>query len=162
MYKKNPKERLPQSLLERLLVFKRPELEAKTPEELLILSVEQDLQNLLNTRKICPELPNDLKELETSLVNYGIPDLTTINIYSETEKQNFCTAVQIAIEYYEPRLKYIKVELVEIEKQIELIFKIRISATLLIDPEPIPVSFDSALLADTRLFDVKGQALAHS
>lgn len=162
MSKKNPKEQLQQSLLDRLLTFKETSFDAKTPQEILIHSVERDLQNLLNTRKICPTLPADLKELNVSLVNYGIPDLTTINIYSESDKQNFCKAVQLAIENYEPRLKHIEVKLLEVEKQIELIFKIRISATLLVYPKPIPVSFDSSLLADTRLFDVKGQTVEQS
>jgi type VI secretion system protein ImpF len=159
MSKKNIKERLPQSLLDRLLIFKDPTFDADTPETTLIRSIEKDLQNLLNTRKIVDELPSDLPELAVSLVGYGVPDLTTINIYSESQKQNFCQAVQLAIESYEPRLDDIKVELLEAEKQIELIFRLRISAILLIEPEPLPVSFDSALLSDTRLFDVTGHLL---
>jgi type VI secretion system protein ImpF len=159
MFKKNIKERPVQSLLERLLVFKDPAFDADNPLMTLIRSLEKDLQNLLNTRKIYDNLPEQLAELSISLVGYGVPDLTTISIDSEMQKQKFCQAVQLAIENYEPRLRDIKVELLDTDKQIELIFRLRISAILLIEPEPVPVSFDSALLSNTRLFDVTGHAL---
>ena len=39
-------------------------------------SIRRDLENLLNTRLRCVPFPQELEELERSLVNYGIPDFT--------------------------------------------------------------------------------------
>ena len=36
-------------------------------------SVRRDLENLLNTRQRCKSWPENLSELEVSLVNYGFP-----------------------------------------------------------------------------------------
>jgi type VI secretion system protein ImpF len=149
------------SLLDRLTPpIKTSRVVQLTPEEQrkkLIASVEHDLQNLLNTHKAARKIPDTLAELKPSLMDYGIPDLTTINIYSDQQKKEFCAAVQESIKTYEPRLAEVKVELVETKNEIELIFRLRITASLLIDPKPIPVRFDSPLFADTRLFSVEGK-----
>ncbi len=125
----------------------------------LTASVAQDLQNLLNTHKVigAEELPDDFPELRPSLVDYGIPDLTTISIYSDEQKQRFTEAVQRAIEVYEPRLKDVRVELLEANNEVELIFRFRIKAVLIVEPKPIPISFDTPLFSDTRLFAVKAE-----
>ena len=52
-------------------------------------SVRRDLENLLNTRWRCVSWPPNLDELELSLVNYGIPDFTGVNMGSPAERDRF-------------------------------------------------------------------------
>ncbi len=132
-----------------------PEWEQGTVTE-LIATVERDLQNLLNTRKAVMNLSSHHDELHLSLLDYGIPDLTVININSSKQKDDFANALKKAIEHYEPRLKKVEVELLDTGNNIELILSFRITAVLQADPKPIPVVFDSSLLSHSRLFNVKG------
>src|SRR5262245_30104663 len=53
----------------------------------LKLSVRRDLENLLNSRQRCVSPPDHMKELEKSLVNYGIPDLTASSMGSLQERE---------------------------------------------------------------------------
>ena len=46
-------------------------------------AVCRDLENLLNARQRCGAIPPDLKELDVSLVNYGIPDFTGAGMSGE-------------------------------------------------------------------------------
>ena len=50
-------------------------------------SVRRDLENLLNTRWRCLNYPANLDEMELSLVNYGIPDFTGVNMASPSERE---------------------------------------------------------------------------
>tara|TARA_R110000868_G_scaffold158036_4_gene385843 strand:+ start:426 stop:914 length:489 start_codon:yes stop_codon:yes gene_type:complete len=146
------------SLMDRLSehTMEAYEYESPTVQD-LIHAVERDLQNLLNTRKARTELPSGYGELEQSLYDYGIPDLTSVNVNSQTEKKNFCQAVEHAIATYEPRLKQVHVEMLDKQKDnVSLILQFRVAAVLMVEPTPIPVEFDSALKSDTRLFDVEG------
>lgn len=159
MSKKSPikGKTLQLSLIERLKNdHRQKELSFEELREELIHSVEWHLQNLLNTKKPVTSLPDKFPELKVSLANYGIPDLTTVSIDSEQQKREFCQAVEEAIILFEPRLRETKVELIEDKSQIELVFRLRISSVLMIDPKPIPIRFDSLLYSDTRLFKVEG------
>ena len=51
----------------------------------LKLAVRRDLENLLNTRVCCATWPRELTELQQSLVNYGIPDLSGASLGSSRE-----------------------------------------------------------------------------
>ena len=52
-------------------------------------SVRRDLENLLNTRWRCKSFPPDFDELEVSLMNYGIPDLTNANLGVAQNREEF-------------------------------------------------------------------------
>src|SRR5436305_10379759 len=71
----------------------------------LKLAVRRDLENLLNTRVRCVPWPAELKELQQSLINYGIPDLTGASLGSTKEREEFRRTIHSVILTYEPRLK---------------------------------------------------------
>ena len=50
-------------------------------------SVRRDLENLLNTRWRATRISEDLKELEFSLANYGIPDVSGVSLSSAAERE---------------------------------------------------------------------------
>ena len=49
--------------------------------------VAQDLEDLLNTRCRCALLPEGIKELETSVVNYGLPDFSGVKMTGSVERK---------------------------------------------------------------------------
>jgi type VI secretion system protein ImpF len=124
----------------------------------LKLSVRRDLENLLNTRWRCVAWPPDLNELETSLVNYGIPDFTGTAFASSSDQEQFRKTVEAVIRRFEPRFKRVRVELLTDGESLERSLKFRIDALLYAEPAPEPVVFDTEVETATGTFEVKGTA----
>jgi type VI secretion system protein ImpF len=121
-------------------------------------SVRRDLENLLNTRWRAVGWPKDLSELESSVVNYGIPDFTGANLGSAGSRDDFVRVIQETIRRFEPRLKRVKVELVDNSEREDRTMRFRIDAILQCDQEPEPVVFDSSLEPASGNFQVGDNA----
>src|SRR5438552_3823718 len=76
-------------------------------------AVRRDLEDLLNTRRCCLPLPEDLKELERSLVNYGIPDFTGAGMGSSESRDELRRAIEDVIRRHEPRFQTVTVHLLD-------------------------------------------------
>src|SRR4051812_37129443 len=66
-------------------------------------SVKRDLENLLNTRYRMSGPPEELTQLELSLLNYGLPDLATVNIANIDKKKLFTRQLEKILRDFEPR-----------------------------------------------------------
>ncbi|MGH1485300.1 MAG: type VI secretion system baseplate subunit TssE [Cellvibrionaceae bacterium] len=106
-------------------------------------SIRRDLECLLNTRLYRQEVPEKFEELDVSIVNYGLPDFSVIQLGSDEGKEKFRNKVQHIIEKFEPRFRRVVVELEQIGEEYERTLYLKISAVLMIDPDPIPLLFDS-------------------
>lgn len=120
------------------------------------LSVRRDLENLLNTKTRCLSWPPHLEELKQSLVNYGIPDFTSASMGSKKEREEFCRVLQIVMRQNEPRLKTVRVSLLDNAEPLDRTLRFRINALLQADPAPEPIVFDSAVRPVTGNVEVKG------
>lgn len=109
--------------------------------------IRRDLEHLLNTRVYRPKIPEYLPELNISVINYGLPDFSVIHLSSEEGKEEFRYRVQKIIEQFEPRFKDVYVELEQIGEEYERTLYMKISAVLMIEPDPIPLLFDSRVKA---------------
>ena len=118
-------------------------------------SVRRDLENLLNTRWRCTGWPENLDELEFSLVNYGIPDITGADLGVSRDRGRFCQVVERVIQHFEPRFKRVVVEMLENTDPTDRTLRFRIDALLHAEPAPEPVVFDSALEPSTGSVEVK-------
>ena len=118
-------------------------------------SVKRDLQNLLNTRYRMLAPPDEFKQLELSLLNYGLPDLATINIADVERKKNFTRLLEKILRNYEPRFKTVKVTHLDSKDNTDRTLKFRIDATLYADPAPEIVVFDSMLDPVSRTVNVE-------
>ncbi|WP_319410082.1 type VI secretion system baseplate subunit TssE [uncultured Desulfosarcina sp.] len=105
-------------------------------------SVVRDLENLLNSRRDITVLPAEFRELENSVVTYGLKDFTGENTDSQKVRQTIRKDVERTIARFEPRLKNVKVDLETGEKK-ERNLSFRISAMLVVDPIREPVTFDT-------------------
>jgi type VI secretion system protein ImpF len=138
------------SLLDRLIdedpgAFKEQPRSLAQQLRQLKQSVRRDLENLLNTRWRAIGWPSELRELDTSIVNYGIPDFTGANLGSAGSRDDFVRIIQETIRRCEPRLKRVKVELLDNSEREDRTMRFRIDAMLQADPDPEQVVFDSAL-----------------
>jgi type VI secretion system protein ImpF len=118
-------------------------------------SVKRDLQNLLNTRYRMLAPPDEFKHLELSLLNYGLPDLATINITSLEKKRNFTRLLEKILRNFEPRFKTVKVTHLDSKDNTDRTLKFRIDATLYADPAPEIIVFDSMLDPVSRTVNVE-------
>lgn len=119
-------------------------------------SLRRDLENLLNTRCRPSGWPENLHELELSLVNYGIPDITAADLGSATRRQEFQRIMERVIRHFEPRFKSVSVEMLDNAEPLDRTLRFRIDALLYAEPAPEPVVFDSAMKPTTGNVQIKG------
>jgi len=154
------KKKLRPSILDRLL-DDEPHNQTETDKgqhqklKQLRSSVRRDLENLLNTRYRIIEPPEEYEELDRSLLNYGLPDLATVNIIDVAKKKEFTKTLESILKNYEPRFKSVNVTYLESKNSSDRTLKFRINATLYADPLPEIVVFDSTIEPVTRSVSVK-------
>lgn len=149
------KKKLRASVLDRLLddePHNRNEAELSRHQNLKKLrdSVRRDLEVLLNTRCRITSTPDHLVELDQSLLNYGLPDLATINVIDIDQKNAFTRQLEMLLRMFEPRFKTVKVTHHENKDKTDQTLRFRIDAVLYADPSPEVVVFDSILESVTR------------
>ncbi len=118
-------------------------------------SVRRDLENLLNTRFRVVEPADEFVELKKSLLNYGLPDLATVNISDKIKQKEFIDHLESILIDFEPRFKSVKVNYMENTDSLDRSLRFRIDATLYADPSPEIVVFDSILEPVTRTVNVE-------
>ena len=122
-------------------------------------TVQRDLEWLLNTRRIPEPAGEDYPELERSLYNFGVPDITSLSSDSVGDRELLLRQVEDALTLFEPRLENVKISMVELQgesKRRELRFIVE--ATLRLDPTPEQVMFDTVLHFSTGEVEVSGAA----
>jgi type VI secretion system protein ImpF len=118
-------------------------------------SVRRDLENLLNTRYRIIEPGEEFVQLENSLMNYGLPDLATVNIIDQNSRKEFTRRLEQTLKNYEPRFKSVKITYTENKDDKDQTLRFRIDATLYADPSPEIVVFDSILEPVSRTVSVE-------
>jgi type VI secretion system protein ImpF len=118
-------------------------------------SVRRDLENLLNTRYSCLSWAPALKELNQSLLNYGLSDFTNANLGWAREREEFCRTLQSILRRYEPRFKSVTVRLLTNATPLDRTLRFRIDALLRADPAPEPVVFDSLVEPSSATVAIK-------
>ena len=119
-------------------------------------TVTRDLEALLNTRqeRLTP-LPAACREVQRSLLTYGLPDFTAWSLLSPVDRQRIRHALEQAIATCEPRLTRVQVTL-EPAREYERVVRFRIEALLRVEPTPEPVTFDAVLQLHTLEYVVRG------
>ncbi|GGF20431.1 type VI secretion protein [Aliidongia dinghuensis] len=132
---------------------------AKPSRGVLVASIRQTLQRdlewLLNTRRRpLGAAGKELAELKTALPAYGIPDFTTRDLSSETQRKAFARALEQAIRHFEPRLASVSVSIAD-RGGLERRLRFRIDALIRVEPAPEPVAFVSQLDPATQNFTIR-------
>jgi type VI secretion system lysozyme-like protein len=74
----------------------------------LIQSVQRELARLLNTRRTSSAV---LDPTTATVLDYGIPDFSSLSAASPTDRQQLASLISSAIAAFEPRLASVRVEL---------------------------------------------------
>ena len=152
------------SLLDRLL-DDHPE-ESREPAwrevqvvRLLKTSLCRDLQNLLNASRVLSVIPERYAALKTSLLNYGLPDLQSMEVREDHDLGHLCRLIEESIQAFEPRLQGVRVRPVidaDDKKPIDRRVRFEIEAVLVVEPLREPVLFSSSLDVASGEFAVEG------
>jgi type VI secretion system protein ImpF len=118
-------------------------------------SVRRDLEFLFNTRIRCLSPPSESQHLENSILNYGLPDLATINLNSVDNRKEFCRTIERCILANDPRIKSVKVKSDEKIDNEDPSIRFRVEAVLHTNPAPELIVFDSALNPINQTVDVQ-------
>ncbi|HEV7221123.1 MAG TPA: type VI secretion system baseplate subunit TssE [Pirellulales bacterium] len=120
-------------------------------------SVMRDLEALLNTRQTRSDLMRDAPDAEIaqSVLTYGLPDLTSVGAASPEAREALRWAVEEAIRRFEPRLMDVRVSASDVEDAFDRTLRLTVEAWLAMDPEPVPVVFDTVVESSTGAYQVK-------
>jgi len=144
------------SLLDRLIDDDPAQTsEAAQPAAVLLhelkAGVRRDLENLLNTRLYRQDAVAPYPELQTSVANYGLPDFSTVLLGSAEHREHFRRTIETTIERFETRLQRVRVSLAPPNDEHERTIHLKITALLMIEPDPVPLLFDSRIRALDRV-----------
>ena len=152
------------SLLDRLLADHPEESREPAWREVQVVrvlkaSLCRDLQNLLNAHRLLTTIPEVYSELKTSLLNYGLPDLQSMEVREDHDLGLLCRLIEESIQAFEPRLQGVRVRPVidaEGKKPIDRRVRFEIEAVLVVEPLREPVLFSSSLDVASGEFAVEG------
>lgn len=119
---------------------------------LLKEAVRRDLEWLLNTRRIAVLPAESLKDVHKSVYVYGLPDFSSFRLKDQDKLVRLLTG---AIKIFEPRLANVKVYPSEAAEPGFRTLRMRIEGSLMMDPAPEHVSFDTVLELTSGEYEVK-------
>ena len=108
-------------------------------------SVARDLEALLNTRTVIPELLlKRYPECSRSIITYGLNDFAGRSLSSPDDRAYICMCLEKAIARHEPRLRNVKASLEVREDSINRL-NFAITALMVVSSSQEPVNFDAVL-----------------
>ena len=161
-----PEQTVSQSIMDRL-IDREPSVPAE-PAPTRAQSVRQlraalrrDLEWLLNTRRNPEAVGPEYAELEHSLFNYGLPDISSLHWNSSRDRARLAHMLEAVVEYFEPRLERVKVIALDSAGGGTIqVLRFQIEGMLKMDPAPEHISFDTVLQLSSGEYQVKGDTSA--
>jgi type VI secretion system protein ImpF len=156
-----PEETVTLSVIERLIDLDPktstdpPPSRAKSIRQLKS-SLRRDLEWLLNTRRTPQPAGREFQEVEKSLFNFGLPDITSFSWSSYQDRQRLTRVIELAVATFEPRISHLRVIPVESLAGAQHVLRFQIEGLLEMDPAPEHVSFDTVLQLSSGEYQVKG------
>jgi type VI secretion system protein ImpF len=107
-------------------------------------SIRRDLEELLNARPPYMEVPEHWPEVKNSLMTFGLPDLISVTIKTDSDKEELARLVESIVARFEPRLRNIRAILMESPGEEHRDVRFHIEAEINVDPAP-KVTFETVL-----------------
>jgi type VI secretion system protein ImpF len=153
--------RVTPSVLDRLIddepqISREPPASRQKTLQQLKQSVRRDLEWLLNSRRSIEALPDDLREVSSSVAAFGLPDFSAFSVKNPSDQNRMRRSIEEAIRLFEPRMMDVTVTL-EPARDAERRVRFRIDANLRVEPAPEPVTFDTTLHLYNGEYTVQGK-----
>ena len=120
-------------------------LSASAAMDAMRVSICNDLEELLNTRRRWRSWDPHLAELDRSLAGFGLPDFASGAFHDPRRREELRTLVETCIRRFEPRIVSLKVTLLEANDKVSGTLRLRIDALLHAEPAPEPIAFDTVV-----------------
>ncbi len=156
-----PEQTVTQSVLDRL-IDRDPATSSEAPEtraqsvRRLKVALRRDLEWLLNSRRTPDAVGSEFQELEQSLYNFGLPDVTSLSWDSARDRGRLARMIEQTLATFEPRLMKVKVVAVASSAGAQHVMRFQIEGMLDMDPTPEHISFDTLLQLSSGEYQVKG------
>ena len=143
-----------QSVLDRLLTVEEWPTTRMQSLRFYKDALRRDLEWLLNSRQ--PPLPilNSYPVVKSTVINYGLPDITSLGLMSAADHRTLRTAIELCLKYFEPRLTDVHVTLEESDT-VDRRLRFHIEGNMKLDPAPEEISFDTVLELTSGEYKVK-------
>jgi len=125
----------PPSILDRLIQSESGDGDAEAALS-DVDAVRRDLEELLNTRQSVARVPSEFPEVGKSLITYGIPDFGSIDASSQLKCEELGRKLRDLIALHEPRLKDVRITLMEPASKKLMALRFSIEARLAQDDNP--------------------------
>ena len=147
------------SVLDRLIDFEA-DLSTETPLSraqslrLLRAEVRRDLEWLLNSRRVAIDPGSEFDEVNRSVYVIGLRDFTSFSLADASERSRLLQHIQSVVRQFEPRLANVRIS--EQDDRLKTrSLRFRMEASLLIDPAPERISFDTVLHLSSGEYSVR-------
>lgn len=117
----------------------------RTPVTRLRESLRRDLEAMLNSRRHLLSWPEELEELERSLLNYGLDDLVNESLHADEFRERFVEQVERLVRRLEPRITRFEVQILPNKDELDRTLRLRISGLVVLDGDRQELTFDSHL-----------------
>lgn len=132
------------SVLDRLLLGSETEPEGRNSQaRRLREAVRRDLEALFNTRPLCRSWPRDMRELDRSILSYGLPDLQSRTVITDEQRETLRREVEIVIRRFERRLHDPVVEYAASANPLDRSLRFRIHGRLVVEAGGDAVVYDT-------------------
>ena len=122
----------------------------------LKVSLRRDLEWLLNSRRTPDAVGSEYQELEQSLYNFGLPDVTSLSWDSARDRGRLARMIEQVLHTFEPRLSGVRVVAADATAGAQHVMRFQIEGMLEMDPTPEHISFDTLLQLSSGEYQVKG------
>ena len=142
------------SVLDRLSEGVNPPTTYAASVRTLKESIRRDLEELLNTRRAPAQEFEGFSLARSSVVNYGLDDLSLLMPSLANGAQQVQRAVERCLAEFEPRLRDVRVEVLRGESLTTREIRLHIAATIPMQPSAEVVSYDTMLDLASGLYSV--------
>ena len=115
--------------------------------------IRADLIDLLSSRRYPESIPREFTGVASSILAYGIPDLTSFNIQVASQSEELRRAIQRTIEIFETRLSAVKVTLLAVNVP-EMRVQYRVEGRVNVQSAP-DCYFDAVFRSDLDRLEVR-------
>jgi type VI secretion system protein ImpF len=133
-----------------------PPLSRAQSMRVLKAALKRDLEWLLNTRRSIEAVEERSSlELERSLFNYGLPDISSLGVHSVRDQNRLLWMIESTVAAFEPRIAGARVSMEPVAGNARVL-RFQIQGLLKVDPAPERVTFDTVLELTSGEYEVKG------
>lgn len=117
-------------------------------------SVQRDVEWLLNTRRTMVRATDNHPQVMRSVHQFGLPDTSGLSLSVIAGRELLSNDILDTLRRFEPRLSNVEIKLKDLNEGRLPQLRFSIAATLLMDPSPEQVLFDTVLEVATGVYEV--------